>query len=124
MLLHGLKHKHALKDYRTYAPPIHKGYALFIKEGYYNIESTPFIVPFILTVNAVLYNPELRRVAFLLTITSYNLGLYALFIKEGHYITEFISFIVPFILIVIIVLYNPELSRVAFVLTTVYGSGL
>ena len=125
MLLHSLKHKHALKDYTTYAPPIHEGYALFIQEGHYNIEFTPFIVSFIFTVIAMLYNPELNMVAFVLTVAIYGLNLCALFIKEGHYNTEFMPFIVSFILTVITVLYNPELSRVGFVLTAViYGSGL
>ena len=73
----------------------------------------------------MLYNPELNRVAFVLTVAIYGLNLCALFIEEGHYNTEFMPFIVSFILTVITVLYNPELSRVGFVLTAViYGSGL
>ena len=79
MLLHGLKHKHALKDYRTYAPPIHEGYALFIKEkeAHYDTEFNPFIISCIVTAIPVLYNPELNRVAFVLTAVIYGLGLWA-----------------------------------------------
>ena len=77
MLLHSLKHKHALKDYRSYAPPRHEGYALFIKEGNYDIARIPIIVCFILTVIPPLYNLELNRVASVLTAIIYGLGLRA-----------------------------------------------
>ena len=77
LTLHSLKHKHALKDYRSYAPPRHEGYALFIKEGNYDIAYIPFIVCFILTVIPSLYNLGLNRVGSVLTAIIYGLGLWA-----------------------------------------------
>ncbi len=64
ILLHGLIHKTAMKDYRAYSPPMHEGYALFIEEGRHDTSLGPeFIISvFMQTVIRALYNRNLELV--------------------------------------------------------------
>ena len=83
ILLHGLMHKYAPKDYRAYTPPMHEGYALFIEEGRpdtsFGPEFIASVVWFMATVVQALYNRDLGldRIPWVLNAINWDLALWA-----------------------------------------------
>ena len=83
ILLHSLMHKHAPKDYRTYTPPMHEGYGLFIEEGRpdtsFGPELIASVVWFLVTVIRALSNQkkEPDMVPLALNAVDWDLALWA-----------------------------------------------